>query len=1243
MPRRTIWEIAQFPEVRLTWGAVRNGVQHKCPTCGILLLTGERAGFCCGPNGSRFHDVKALPPLPHEFNSFINDRRVSHLSRRLNLILSFASLETTQPFPAANGPPGFVAIQGRVYHRVRPSHENSAVRWLLYDGFEAAHAPHSASTWFKEIPANWIASFRSALLRVNSFASSLRFLGQIHAAGTAASLLLEDTGTAEIAAIMSYSNTTQTEVKARRLIVITAGGENQSVSTVSRFWEPLSYPLLFPHGTLGWGVRDHGPDANLTDPNPDADLPTTQMWYYRARLLREPRFQIFGRLANEYMVDMFSRDLESRLAYIRNNQQRLRQNDALLMGSIDSVEPSENIYLPSSFLGSPRWASEQVSDSLAIAAAYGPPTFFITMTCDPQWPEIATQLRPGQTFADIPVVVVRVFKRKLVLLLQTLNELFPKVGRPVYCIHSIEFQKRGLPHAHILVKYPKPCIEAADIDAIISAEIPEDPTDAPLIRRYMMHSHPPDSAPPSKYCQRLDAAGVRKCRFKYPFPLQERTIIDVEGRVRYRRRRPGDEMIVPHCLALIRQFRCHINFEAANTSHMFQYIFKYIHKPGCSTRYRITAPDSDPQKVGRDNYFLELPNNSGSPRQHVILRSSARSHLSRIQSIRPSRGDLFYLRSILQTRPCRSFLDARTVHDTVYATYQEAANALGLFADSNEAMFAILEAVQSLRTPREIRVLFVHLLTNECVPSPINPWETFHEDLSRDFTLRHGGVVEIGLNFALDDIGRLLEEYGKQLSDYGLPEATVHELERWGPVADELETRANAMLGLFNAEQREIYTAILAAVMARQPLCAFVDGKAGRGKTAMITALCDKLRSFNEIVIATATSAFAAQLYPGGKTTHSTFKVPVSDRNELLESMINPEGSRAKLIRRAALIVWDEAPTANRAVLACVDDILRKIMHNDTAFGGKVVVLLGDFRQTGPVVQGGSRAQIVDASIRSSPLWDLFTVFRLTRPIRNAEDLEFADFLDTIGDGAGPNVSLDLLQRTSSAESLLEFVYPEEVLNDPLACLSRAILAPTNRQVELKAIDGDVNVYLSADTFREGDDVGALPPASVLDYVARRTPPGLPAHAITIKTNCVFRLLRNFSIDRGLVKNTRAVVTQVGYRLITVRVLRAGDLAFAGSMDDEVLIPRICFDAKLPSGHTLLRRQFPLAPAYATTFNSCQGLTLNRLGVDLTRPVFSHGQLYTALSRIRHRSHAQVRLRDEVEAVPNVTYTELLL
>jgi len=77
----------------------------------------------------------------------------------------------------------------------------------------------------------------------------------------------------------------------------------------------------------------------------------------------------------------------------------------------------------------------------------------------------------------------------------------------------------------------------------------------------------------------------------------------------------------------------------------------------------------------------------------------------------------------------------------------------------------------------------------------------------------------------------------------------------------------------------------------------------------------------------------------------------------------------------------------------------------DVPFGGKVVILLGDFRQTCPVIQRGTRAQIVSASIHSSPLWTYFNVHQLTAPICNAEDIPYADMVDAIGDGSGPETS----------------------------------------------------------------------------------------------------------------------------------------------------------------------------------------------------------------------------------------------
>lgn len=305
-------------------------------------------------------------------------------------------------------------------------------------------------------------------------------------------------------------------------------------------------------------------------------------------------------------------------------------------------------------------------------------------------------------------------------------------------------------------------------------------------------------------------------------------------------------------------------------------------------------------------------------------------------------------------------------------------------------------------------------------------------------------------------------------------------------------------------------------------------------------------------------------------------------------------------------------------------------------------------------MEGHARtAQIVDASIRSSPLWPHFVIRHLTIPIRNAADAPYAEYVDAIGNGVGPLIPIIPFIRTVTlASELIDFVFPPHVLRDPPSAVQCSIIAPTNQQVNdynsiiLDRLEGDVRTFLAADTVKEMDEVEDLGPeasraAAILDYAARRTPWGLPAHSLTVKVGGIYRLMRNMAPERGMVKNMRCVVEEVGRRLIIIRLLRPDN----GNQPDAdtVLLPRIPMEARLSSGHTLIRRQFPIALAYATTLNGCQGLTLDRVGIDLTRPVFSHGQLYTWLSRVRDRRHIVARMGPDAFVTQNVTYHELLL
>jgi ATP-dependent exoDNAse (exonuclease V) alpha subunit len=145
-----------------------------------------------------------------------------------------------------------------------------------------------------------------------------------------------------------------------------------------------------------------------------------------------------------------------------------------------------------------------------------------------------------------------------------------------------------------------------------------------------------------------------------------------------------------------------------------------------------------------------------------------------------------------------------------------------------------------------------------------------------------------------------------------------------------------------------------------------------------------------------------------------------------------------------------------------------------------------------------------------------------------------------------------------------------------------------------------------------------------------------------LKIGCPIILLRNIDKRRGLCNGTRATITHMTDCLLQIRVV-SGD-----HIGETALIPRITLSPSptdLDFSIKLNRRQFPVQLAFAMTINKAQGQTVKRVGIDLRKPVFSHGQLYIAFSRATSPGHITVLLpRDTPESnTPNVIYPEVLL
>ncbi|SGY12770.1 BQ5605_C011g06596 [Microbotryum silenes-dioicae] len=217
-------------------------------------------------------------------------------------------------------------------------------------------------------------------------------------------------------------------------------------------------------------------------------------------------------------------------------------------------------------------------------------------------------------------------------------------------------------------------------------------------------------------------------------------------------------------------------------------------------------------------------------------------------------------------------------------------------------------------------------------------------------------------------------------------------------------------------------------------------------------------------------------------------------------------------------------------------------------------------------------------------------------------------------------------QRT--AEGLINFVYPglrtvnKESLEDLIQLFSRqAILAPHNVTVDrinaklLEEFNGDYIEYRSADEVVEaGETGGGMAPELISpQYLHSINPSNFPAHHLRLKEGIPV-VLRNLDPDAGLCNGTRLIVSHARSRVIQGIIL-TGDRA-----GTTVFIPRVRLETNATGsrqfGFTMRRLQFPLRVALAMTINKAQGQSLDRVGVDLSlHPVFTHGQLYVALSR----------------------------
>ncbi|XP_028055550.1 uncharacterized protein LOC114259710 [Camellia sinensis] len=282
--------------------------------------------------------------------------------------------------------------------------------------------------------------------------------------------------TSQVAAIWSENDVLSKEIS-RDIVVHQISGHSEKVQWYFGCYDPLQYPLLFPYGESGWhyGIKRKQKNKKTT-------ISCHEYYCYKLQIRPNDSSILLrsGRLFQQHCVDMYVKIETSRLQFFRNKQREIRAD--LYQGIIDSVTTGEGrgskigrrVILPPSFIGSPRDFRRRYVDAMALVQRFGKPDIFLTMTCNPAWPEIKTELGPNEEAQNRPDLTSRVFRAKMEQLKDDIikHQIFGKVIAYVYVI---EFQKRGLPHMHlllILAPGQKP-LSPDTYDSIVSAELPD--------------------------------------------------------------------------------------------------------------------------------------------------------------------------------------------------------------------------------------------------------------------------------------------------------------------------------------------------------------------------------------------------------------------------------------------------------------------------------------------------------------------------------------------------------------------------------------------------------------------------------------------------------------------------------------------------------------------------------------------------------------------------------------------------
>ena len=577
-----------FSEINVSVHILQKPVE--CKYCKAIKFPEENAGICC-QNGK----VKLTPfKLPKSFVHLYANKDYARNSRAYNSMFAFTSIGAKVDKSVHDGFNQCYRINGSFYHRMgslQPG--DGCAKFAQIYLFDPDYQLSRRKSIFSNSNSKFIQQTTSLLMKSNPYVkifdiarrdyqhiNSHDYSIQFHHLDDK---IYNKPTIHEIAAIIRDGD----EGLPRDIAVRGKNSLVHKISDLHSAYDPLQYPLLFPQGTQGW-------TTNIKNGNRKITQREFYCFHGFSRKINQKSnpLELIGPLAQQFWVDQYCKIEFNRLQWLRKNPKKLRLATMYDLQNSNVSQKVGKVILPSSFTGSPRYFYENFLDAMAGVRFYG----CTTMTANPNWEEIQSELNPGESAMNRPMLIARVFKQKLMALIDTVNfgDIFGKVKAH---IGTIEFQKRGLPHAHLLFildeGYKFAEKNPSYLNQFIFAEIPDKEKNPVLHKRVCSHMlHKPCHLVNS---QCTDENG--NCKSYFPKDFVEQTSLDESGFPVYRRRNDGrfvtkryngkkininNNNVVPYNPTLLLKFNCHINVEAVSSTYLFNYLHKGVPRSSIS-------------------------------------------------------------------------------------------------------------------------------------------------------------------------------------------------------------------------------------------------------------------------------------------------------------------------------------------------------------------------------------------------------------------------------------------------------------------------------------------------------------------------------------------------------------------------------------------------------------------------------------------------------------------------------------